>query len=73
MSNKIIRLPEVIDKTGLSRSTIYLRMSKGEFPPSVSLGERAVGWVYSDIEQWLGERIKASKKVGGMNEKTNKS
>lgn len=44
MLNKIIRLPEVVKITGLSRSTIYLRMSKGDFPQSISLGERAVGW-----------------------------
>ncbi|WP_337161329.1 helix-turn-helix transcriptional regulator [Vibrio alginolyticus] len=51
MSHKIIRLPEVIDMTGLSRSTIYLRMSQGSFPLSISLGERAVGWLKVDIEK----------------------
>jgi len=61
MSNKIIRLPEVKNKTGLSRSSIYLRMSNAEFPKSISLGSRAVGWLYADIEQWLDERIAASK------------
>ena len=50
MSHKIMRLPEVIRVTGLSRSTIYLRMSKGSFPRTISLGERAVGWLLSDIE-----------------------
>jgi prophage regulatory protein len=62
MSNKIIRLPAVIDKTGLSRSSIYLRMSKGEFPQSISLGDRAIGWLEADIEQWLEDKISASKK-----------
>ncbi|MFC1518098.1 helix-turn-helix transcriptional regulator [Pseudomonadota bacterium] len=61
MSNKIIRLPEVKAKTGLSTSTIYLHMSKGIFPKAISLGERAVGWLEADIEQWLDERIAASK------------
>ncbi|WP_038226802.1 helix-turn-helix transcriptional regulator [Vibrio sp. ER1A] len=64
MSNKIIRLPVVIRKTGLSRSTIYLRMSKGDFPRSISLGERAVGWVEEDIEQWVQECISKSKNLG---------
>lgn len=64
MSNTIIRLPEVVRRTGLSRSTIYLRMSKGEFPRSISLGERAVGWLEADIEQWLDERIVAAKETG---------
>lgn len=61
MFNKIIRLPEVKSRTGLSRSSIYLRMPKGDFPSSISLGERAVGWLEADIDQWLDERIAASK------------
>ena len=61
MCNRIIRLPEVKNKTGLSRSTIYLGMSKGIFPKTISLSERAVGWLDSDIEQWLDKRIAASK------------
>ncbi|MGF1761104.1 AlpA family transcriptional regulator [Photobacterium sagamiensis] len=64
MSKRIIRLPEVKEKTGLSRSSIYLRMSKGDFPQSISLGERAVGWVEMDVEHWLDARISASKKQG---------
>jgi prophage regulatory protein len=63
MSNKINRLPVVIDKTGLSRSSIYLRMSKGEFPKSISLGDRAIGWLESDVEQWLEDKIEASKSL----------
>jgi prophage regulatory protein len=62
MSNKIIRLPALKDQTGLSRSSIYLRMSKGEFPQSISLGDRAIGWLEADIEQWLEDKITASKK-----------
>lgn len=61
MSIKIIRLPEVMAKTGLSRSTIYLRMSKSAFPKSISLGDRAIGWVEGEIEQWIDERITIAK------------
>jgi prophage regulatory protein len=35
-------------------------ISKGEFPEAISLGERAVGWVESQIDQWLDEKIAAS-------------
>jgi len=63
MSNKIIRLPAVKAKTGLSRSSIYLRMSKNEFPKSISLGDRAIGWLESDIEQWIEEKVSASKQL----------
>ena len=66
MSNKINRLPAVIEKTGLSRSSIYLRMNKGEFPQSISLGDRAIGWLEADIEQWLEDKITASKKLGDL-------
>ncbi|MCD9542891.1 AlpA family phage regulatory protein [Photobacterium carnosum] len=61
MSKKIIRLPEVKNKTGLSRSSIYLRMSNNEFPQSISLGSRAIGWLESDINEWLEGCIAASK------------
>ena len=53
MIHKIVRLPEVKASTGLSRSSIYLRMSNNEFPKSISLGGRAVGWLESDIQDWL--------------------
>ncbi len=61
MSNKIMRLPEVMSQTGLSRSSIYLRISKGIFPSSISLGDRAVGWLEADVNRWLDERIADSK------------
>ena len=47
---RIMRLKEVIDCTGLGRSTIYKYISAGSFPKSVSLGDRAVGWVESEVE-----------------------
>ena len=61
MSHKILRLPTVKELTGLSRSTIYLRISKNEFPSPISLGGRAVGWVESDINNWLAEKIEAGR------------
>lgn len=54
---KIIRLKEVIAVTGLSRSTIYDRMSAGEFPFSVNLGGSAVGWVEFEIHDWIEQRV----------------
>ena len=61
MSIKILRLPSIIELTGLSRSTIYLRISKDEFPAPISLGGRAVGWVEEDVLNWLQEKIEASR------------
>ena len=62
MTHSILRLPTVISRTGLSRSTIYLRMSVGLFPKQVSLGERAVGWLESEIQDWLQLQIEISRK-----------
>ncbi len=60
MTNIILRLPAVLKRTGLSRSTVYLMISKGSFPAPVSLGERAVGWIESEIDLWVDEKIAAS-------------
>lgn len=63
MVTSILRLPAVKARTGLSRSTIYLRVSDGKFPKPVSLGGRAVGWIESEVQQWLEQRIEASRKA----------
>jgi prophage regulatory protein len=57
MAHTILRLPDVRARTGLSRSTIYLRISEGGFPRPVQLGVRAVGWVESEIDEWLDQQI----------------
>ncbi|MDH5561349.1 MAG: AlpA family transcriptional regulator [Deltaproteobacteria bacterium] len=61
MSYKILRLPAVKEATGLSRSTIYLRISNNEFPKSIPLGGRSVGWLEEEIMQWLEKKIEASR------------
>jgi len=63
MVTTILRLPVVKTRTGLSRSTIYLRISNGTFPTPVSLGGRAVGWIESEIQDWLEKQIEASRKA----------
>ena len=63
MALSILRLPAVKSRTGLSRSTIYLRVAQGDFPKPVSLGGRAVGWVEAEIQGWLERRVEASRKV----------
>ena len=63
MTHNILRLPAVKTRTGLSRSTIYLRVSQGTFPKPVSLGARAVGWVEAEIQEWLQQQIETSRKA----------
>ncbi len=62
MVTTILRLPKVKVRTGLSRSTIYLRVSEGSFPAPISLGGRAVGWIESEVNDWLTKHIEASRK-----------
>ena len=57
MEQHILRLPTVKAITGLSRSTIYLRISEGSFPRQVNLGSRAVGWLASKIDHWIEEKL----------------
>lgn len=57
----ILRRKQVQTRTGLSRSTIYQRISDGTFPKPVCLGARAVGWIESEIDAWVHERIAASR------------
>jgi prophage regulatory protein len=59
--NRILRRPDVTSRTGLSRSTIYALMERGTFPKQVKLGSRAVGWLESEIEDWLRCRIELSR------------
>jgi prophage regulatory protein len=53
---KVLRLKDVIQIVGLSRSSIYALKSSGDFPNSFMLGERAVGWLAEDIETWVMSR-----------------
>jgi len=57
MTNKILRLPQVLDIVGLSRSTIYAKIKAGEFPPQIRLSKRSSGWIHSEIQSWIDERV----------------
>jgi len=54
----ILRCPQVQKRTGLSRSTLYQYIKVGGFPKPVQLGLRAVGWLESDISDWIATRVK---------------
>ncbi|MFA6279541.1 MAG: AlpA family transcriptional regulator [Bdellovibrionales bacterium] len=62
-NEKIIRLREVLDRTGLSRSMAYDLIEKEQFPRPVSLGARAVGWLSSQIDAWIASRIPTSRQA----------
>ena len=52
----VIRLPAVLKKTNLSRSTIYRLEAQGKFPARVRLGENSTGWHEHEIDEWLANR-----------------
>ncbi len=50
---RFLKLKEVMEKTALNRSAIYRKMSEDAFPKSVNLGDRAVAWVESEVDDWM--------------------
>lgn len=65
-NERILRLPQVKERTGLGRSSIYLKENDGIFPQRVSLGARSVGWLESEIDQWIANRIQESRNGGKL-------
>lgn len=57
MNTKLIKLKDVLDITGLSRSFVYALAQKGEFPKPVKLSERSSAWVQSEVDDWIDARI----------------
>jgi prophage regulatory protein len=65
MDMRILRLPDVQAKTGLSRSTIYRMEADGQCPKRIKLGEHAhaSGWIESEWDSWIAERIAARERA----------
>ncbi|MDH5357568.1 MAG: AlpA family transcriptional regulator [Gammaproteobacteria bacterium] len=61
MSERIIRLSEVVNKIGLGKSTIYKMIFEGSFPKQIKLGARSAGWLESEIDDWIRLRVKLSR------------
>ena len=62
MNESILRLRDVKSKTGLPTSGIYKRISEGSFPKQINLGGRSVGWIESEIQKWVQDKIEEAKK-----------
>jgi prophage regulatory protein len=60
MDNAILRLPQVVEKVQVPKSTLYKWMKKGCFPKPLILGTRSVGWTKNSIEEWLSSRPQRS-------------
>lgn len=57
VTNRLIRLSEVIATTGLPRSSLYLLIAENEFPKPVKLSKRTVAWPQDEVQNWIMERI----------------
>lgn len=54
---RVLRLREVEERTGLKRASIYRRGTAGTFPKPIRLGANSSGWIESEIESWLAQRV----------------
>ena len=58
--NKLYRLKQVLELTGLSRSSLYSLIKTGKFPEQINIGLRAVAWRARDVIDWIDSRIRIS-------------
>lgn len=58
MPEKILRIRTVLERTGLSRSTIYRKMKDGTFPSQVRISEHCSGWRESEINRWMADPVR---------------
>lgn len=62
MERQILRLSEVMKVTGLRRSSLYSAIQRNEFPKQILLGARSVGWVSTEVDEWVSKRITESRR-----------
>jgi len=61
VSPSLIRLSEVMRRTGYGRAWIYRLISQGRFPKPVKIGPRSVAFIESEVDEWINQRIDASR------------
>ncbi|EFC6289643.1 AlpA family transcriptional regulator [Shigella dysenteriae] len=61
MSNNLLRLSDVMRRTGYSRAWIYRLINQGRFPKPVKIGSRSVAFIESEVDEWINQRIEASR------------
>ncbi|MBF0185349.1 MAG: AlpA family transcriptional regulator [Magnetococcales bacterium] len=55
-SKRVLRIDDVVAKSGIPRSSLYRMIKSGKFPVQVKLSERSVGWIESDVDEWIRSR-----------------
>lgn len=54
--DKILRLPQVLERVGLKKSAVYKMIANDEFPKQMKLGAHVSGWLESDVQTWIMKR-----------------
>ena len=54
---RLLRLPDVLGRVGISRSAVYDLVARGSFPQPVKLGTRCTTWVEGEVNEWIAARI----------------
>ncbi|ECC3878643.1 AlpA family transcriptional regulator [Salmonella enterica subsp. indica] len=62
MSNNLLRMSEIMRRTGYGKAWIYRLISQGKFPRLIKIGTRAIAFVESEIDDWINQRIEESRK-----------
>ena len=57
LPNRFLRLRQVLDIVGLSKSAVYARIREGSFPKAISLGGTSVAWIEAEVNSWMNARI----------------
>ena len=60
--NRLLRLPEVLERIPFGKTTLYRLQSEGSLPQGIQLGSNMVAWVASDIDKWVSRKIKEANK-----------
>lgn len=61
MSERILRINEVVKRLGISRSQVYNLIEKGDLPKQIAIGERSSGFLESEIDEWIKSKVAASR------------
>jgi prophage regulatory protein len=64
--SKLMRLPEVVNLTGVPRSSLYAMVRRNQFPQPIRISERAIAWRLDEVEQWIEARTNVSRLHKGL-------
>ena len=60
---RILKLKEVLNRTGLGKTSLYALIKNADFPKQIPLGSRAVGWLENEVDAWILEKIESRSRI----------